>query len=192
MKKRNLLIATLIMFALVVTGFTFAYWAGSLTGDVKTDNVTIEVGEGKDVTTLVDLGTLPSAANKVLVPEDRIANSVAPEAGKTLVEEIVLTYTVLWKEANPTQDDITRELEVSVEDVKIDGSTTNAGLVNIIIEIDEVETETADIKLNGDSLTVKVTITLTEPSTEEIYDLVAGKNITFTLVFGVLPETVTP
>lgn len=44
MKRRNLLVATLIMFALVVTGMTFAYWADRILPSFKEDSLKISIG----------------------------------------------------------------------------------------------------------------------------------------------------
>lgn len=192
MKRKNLLVATLIMFALVVTGLTFAYWAGNLTGNYKDDSVVIQVGTGKDVTTSVDLGTVPSAADFVLVPVGRVDVS-NPVTGKTLTDEIQLVYTVIWNEdidtGNLSQvngEDITGVLTASVvsESVKIDDSTTHADLVDISFSY---AGSSQAISLEG-NLVVTVTIKLIEPTTEAIYNLVAGKNITFDLRFTVVPD----
>ena len=192
MKRKNLLVATLIMFALVVTGVTFAYWAGSLTGNHKDDSVIIQVGTGKDVTTSVDLGTVPSAADFVLVPAGRV-DVGNPVTGKTLKDEIQLVYTVTWNEdidtGNSSQvndEAITGVLTASVvsESVKIDGSTTHADLVDISFSY---AGSSQAISLEG-SLVVTLTIKLIEPTTEAIYNLVAGKNITFDLSFTVVPK----
>ena len=70
------------------------------------------------------------------------------------------------------------------ESVKIDDSTTHADLVDISFSY---AGSSQAISLEG-SLVVTVTIKLIEPTTEAIYNLVAGKNITFDLSFTVVPK----
>ena len=72
---------------------------------------------------------------------------------------------------------------MSASNVLIDGDSTHAGLVNIDINI-----STINIVVNGDSVTVTIIVTLTEPSNQSEYEAIAGKNITFDLLFSIDPN----
>lgn len=200
MKKRNLLVATLIMFALVVSGLTFAWWAGSLTSSYVEDDVTIEVGTGKDVTTEVSLNKNPQTEG-TLVPVGRADES----SSSNPVEAVYLEYKVKWiEEDGGTQTSgnhsQTGKLTITTSDIQINELATHKDLVNIsvvvMVDDEEVLTDITGTKeytlLNlefNEEITIKIKVTLTEPSTQAIYNLVAGKNITFDIKFAVEPET---
>ncbi len=88
MKSRKLVVGLLVMLAVAMSTLTFAYWAGSISGDSDVANESITIGTGKDVTTSVSLGS--SATSGVLVPSGRAADSNEANA----VESYVITYTV--------------------------------------------------------------------------------------------------
>lgn len=182
-KKHLIFIFALAFLALVtLVGGVWAYWAGTVNAKTnEKDNYTVEIGEGKTVETEINLSD--NFGNYVLVPAGRsgVSNSVP-----NLTEQITFNLTVVWKEKlglNQTTG-VKGNGQVSVADVKIGGSTDNAGLVNVSFSESNFE-----IDLKGDTQKViQVTVTLTEPGSAAIYEAIKGKNITFKLVVNVVPQ----
>lgn len=160
MKNKNKSAAVLAALALFsgasLASTTYAWWN---TLQVAKDE-TVLLGEGVAVT--VDAVV---TADKALVPAGHLTNST------TQTELVVLTYDVAFDK------DVTEtfSLDVDISDVEIDGATTYAGLVNFNID--------APATVDNDGTVVTIEITLTEPSTEEIYNAIANKEITFTITF---------
>ena len=182
--KKHLIFIFVLAFIAVVTlvGGVWAYWAGAVSGKTnEKDNYTVEIGEGKTVETEINLSD--NFGNYVLVPAGRsgVSNSVP-----NLTEQITFNLTVVWKEKlglNQTTG-VKGNGQVSVADVKIGGSTDNAGLVNVSFSETNFE-----IDLKGDTQKViQVTVTLTEPGSAAVYEAIKGKNITFKLVVNVVPQ----
>lgn len=181
-KNKFYIILSLIFIMILVTIPTYAYWAGLLKGaDTNVTDPEVEIGEGAEVKTKIDLGTHPSSADKVLVPEGRINHSKTPDAGKTLVDEIVLIYNVVWEEdgENGSHNGYTGTLKITISNIKIGGDATHAELVQIVPSF------VSNIQLGGSATKVTLTITLIEPGTKEIYDAIINKTITFDITFEV-------
>lgn len=159
--KKNKRLITLLLPLLLLSGVStvtgvYAYW-NMLT---KTQEETVQLGEGVAVTVDVDL-----IQDKALVPAGRLVNS------DTQTEKVTLTYNVGF-------DGVVTEtfiLSVVESDVMIGGDDTYADLVNIDI--------TAPDTVDNAGGTVTVEVTLDEPADEATYIAVAGKDITFTLTF---------
>ena len=95
--------------------------------------------------------------------------------GKSLnayqIEQVELSYSVI-------KENLVVPFSVEILDKKLGDGTTHADLVNInVVDAPETITNTA--------VTFNVIITLTEPSTIDIYNEVINKDITFKLVFTV-------
>ena len=153
------LIAVLAM-VIVLGGSTMAFaWWDDLQ---KTQNETLTIGEG---VTLEVAAVATAPVGKVLVPAGVVlkANDVT---------SIVLTYNVKLDLAAVAA----LNLAVSSSNVQINGSATNAGLVNIVIS-------PATTTVNATNVLITVTITLTAPATVEIYNAIINQPITFTLTF---------
>ncbi|MCD4827408.1 MAG: hypothetical protein K8Q99_06515 [Acholeplasmataceae bacterium] len=175
MKQRKLVIGLLVMLAVAVSGFTFAFWAGSLSGDDVVASNSVTIGTGEAVTTEVTFGASQGAGT--LVPSGRADDSVAGA-----VESVVFSFVVTWAEAaNGSYNGNVGTLASVVSNVQINGATTNAGLVNPVVGGDTT------VVLNGATATVTVTVTLTEPATQEIYNAIVGQAITFDVTFTVTP-----
>lgn len=68
MKRRKSLLVLIIMVALVVTGFTYAYWAGVIqVSNQAGQDENVSVAEGKDVLTNASFETA-SKTTGLLVP----------------------------------------------------------------------------------------------------------------------------
>jgi hypothetical protein len=177
MKQRKLVIGLLVILAVAVSGFTFAFWAGSLSGDDAVESNTVTIGTGEAVTTQVTLGA--SQDTGVLVPAGRADDSVEGNA----VEVVVFSFVVDWNDtvSNDSFDGDLGSIGVVVDNIEINGSTTNAGLVNTLVG------GATEVELNGATATVTVTVTLTEPADQATYNAVAGQPITFDVTITVTP-----
>lgn len=157
MKKRMLAIL-LVLFLLGGSAVAYGYWDNL---SQEQNNVTLTVGEG--VTLEVAVGD-QMGANDVLVPAGVVlkANDVT---------SVALTYNVNLDQAVLSNLNLT----VTASNVQINGSTTNAGLVNISVD--------APATINSSTVVVTVTVTLTEPADAATYAAVYGQDITFDLDF---------
>ena len=153
---RTSLVVALILALIGLTASSFAYWDRLTTEDK--DN-TVIIGEGAELKVTKNV-TVTGA----LIPKTAVL-------GVGEVYEVVLEYDVkLSKEA---QEDLVLNVEAS--NVLIGGDDTYSDLVNIEI--------TGDLFVNASGTKITVTVTLTEPTTSEIYEAIYGKTITFDLTF---------
>jgi len=191
MRQRKLVIGLLVMLALVVSSFTYAYWASTVTGNENTATGTVNIGAGNTAATNVAVGNQTGAGT--LVPAGRAA--VSPGSP---VEFVVLQFSVTWTSAETGLATGTVGTLAAVDSaILIDSVATHAGLVGITIRIGAGFDENGDptgtvnnaIIVDGAAVIVYVKVTLTEPSTPAIYAAVATKPITFTMTFT---TTVTP
>ena len=154
---KKLAIIAVALFAFGGTVSAYAWWDTLQ----ETQSETLTVGEGTDLVVAVN-ATAP--VGKVLVPNGVVM-------GVNDVDSIVLTYDVnLSKEAASALN-----LTVVASNIQIGGTTTNASLVTVAI----APTTT----VNNGVVLVTVTVTLTEPATELVYNAVVNQPITFDLTF---------
>jgi hypothetical protein len=181
MKQRKLVIGLLVMLAVAVSGFTFAFWAGSISvTQADVESMSITIGEGEAVTTSVTIGG--GANTSLLVPAGRVNDSVDPGNASDSIE---LSFTVTWAGTdNATYNGNVGTLAAAVSNVLIGGSATNAGLVGTVVGGD------ATVVYNDADATVTVTVTLTEPTTQAVYNAIIGQAITFDVTFTVTPGAV--
>lgn len=155
---KKLTVALLALVALGGTVGAFSYWDTL----AKTEAETLTVGEG---TELVVAAVAEAPAGKVLVP-----SGVVLKAND--LESITLTYNVNLNQTSVAD----LNLAVVASNIEINGSTANAGLVNIAIT-------TAAPTVNNSTVLVTVVVTLTEPTTEAEYLAIINQAITFDLTF---------
>ncbi len=169
MKQRKLVIGLLIILAVAVSGFTFAFWSNiSLTDTVATNTVTI--GEGRQASVTALLG---SAGTGTLVPSGEVSNSIS--AGAT--ETVTFTFNVEW-------DDNAFVLGSSTLDIVVN-NVSNA-TVEAYLNFDI----TAPGTLTEGSAAALVTIVITmDPPTETDYPNVINVPVTFDVVFTVSSPT---
>lgn len=153
------LFAVLVV-ALLLSGtvLAFAYWDNL----EQEQSEIIEIGNG---VTLQVAAVAVVPAGKVLVP-----NGVVMKAND--VDEVVLTYNVKLDEAALADLD----LSVVASNILIGGSAVNAGLVNVDIVL-------ASPTVNSTNVLVTVTVTLNQPATVGVYDVIKNQDITFDLTF---------
>jgi len=158
MLKKKLLAVLIVTLLLGGTAVAFSYW----------DNLQQEQAEqltiGNGVTLEVDAVAV-APVGKVLVPA-----GVVMKAND--VNSIVLTYNVKLDEAALTA----LNLAVAASNIEIGGSAVNADLVNVNISL-------ASTTVNATDVLVTVTVTLDQPGTVAVYDVIRNQAITFDLTF---------
>ena len=93
-KSKALIILNIILLMALFTIPVYAYWANTYKDAEKSDSETIEIGEGQEVTTIIELNK--TVVGGKLVPSGRAVAA----AGQ--VEEVVLTFDVLWTDTDKT------------------------------------------------------------------------------------------
>lgn len=173
-KTKKRLGVLLLIFGFILSAITFAYWtSGVVNPGVDTETGIILIGQGKEVSTTIDLSKV-LADDKVLVPTGRIAQSEAV-AGKTLVESVVFTLKVKWEsDVTNAAQGTNGTLNVTLEDKNIGGSANAEinGHVNV-----SFAGAGLTIVADGDEVEITVTVTLTEPATKALYDSIYNQNI---------------
>ena len=184
MKKRNLVIGLLIMLSVIVSGFTFAFWAAGLDGtNSRLESNTINIGTAMNASTSLALG-VGDTGSKNLVPANRANNSVGGLDANT--ESITIVFTVAWNEVVEAGEQANYSgskgnLVVTIENKEIGGSTTHADFVIIALP------NTVEITEGATAITISIKVTLLEPETQEIYEAIINQIISFDVVFTVTP-----
>lgn len=189
-RKRRKFIIILLLFAVVgvISGGMYSYWAGSIqnpTSILKSDT-NILIGEGKNVDTVLNLTDTLNDANKVLVPTGKIAASKVL-TGKQNVDSFTYTYNVKWKEVVAaggtsvlTGANEKRKLKVTATPKITGAAAGNYSLINVEI----VPSPLPELTINSaNSTEVKIKVTLSEPSSKEVYDDIINKPINIDLKF---------
>lgn len=172
-----------------LAGAGYAYWAVSVNNPDPTDkDYLITVGKGEAIDTMLKIDL--TEENGILVPATRY------EEDNGNVDKVVYTFEVDWKEID---GDFAKghdgELTVTVHDIEIGKDDQFAedefDLVVITIKIGEQTsntTLTTNIKLDTNTVTVVVTVTLNEPANRTEYLSIAEKDIRFSVLFSVDAE----
>jgi hypothetical protein len=182
MRSKNLVVALLVVLALAVSGFTYAYWASVV--NAPTNGVsegTIQVGSGDPVTTSVTVTDVDVTGGN-LVP--------ATFAGSGEVESVPLSFTVAWNadalvDASLTGSTSTATLTVTPVVTVMDGLTDVTASVGSLVVVTADVLNASSITLGASAITISYTVTLTEPSTVALYNLIAGSVITIEFTFVV-------
>lgn len=188
MKKRNLVIGLLIMLSVIVSGFTFAFWHGTIDLN-ETESTSITIGSGREVLVTADL----AAFNVSLVPVGKEDLSNENNAASS----VVLTYTLNYEDTAEYASATT--FTTVLNNISLNGMTAERidFLFNIVITIDgnnynvtydtvnAVWLNTASGNITKDAAeTITITVTFAnEPADADEYDLVATKALTFDVVF---------
>jgi hypothetical protein len=93
MRQRKLVIGLLIMVALVVSTFTFAFWGATADWDETIASGNVVIGTAREVTVTAE-AVLPQP-DQVLVPVNRVNDSNENNA----VSTITLTFEVDWQDS---------------------------------------------------------------------------------------------
>lgn len=165
MKQRKLVIGLLVMLAVAVSGFTFAYWSSgvSVTGPAI-ESGTITIGEGDAVTTTV------------------VVTGEAEDVDLEPTQSQELVYLVNWSGSGA--DGAIGTLAVSDLAYSVaPGTLTHAQLDAMF---DFVVTSGDGAITAGTPQNVTITITFTnEPATKAIYDEIAAGTLSVQFTFTV-------
>lgn len=179
-KQRKLVVGFLLLLALVVSGFTYAYWAGIINApkDLVVDNNHVNIGVGKDVQTVITASA--QAGTKELVPTKHIVNSGD--------DTETLTFSVTWAGTGSNALDAigtTGTLSAEISNIRINEQEINAdGLGGIMFEITPQPSTSITA---GTPLDFTVTVVFArEPKDLETYNKVVNKAVTFTVTFTVV------
>lgn len=174
-KQRKLVVGFLLLLALVVSGFTYAYWAGGIIAptDLAVNGNSVKIGEGEDVVTTITASVQTS--EKGLVPTAHVVNPGD--------DTETLTFNVTW--AGDGATGATGTLSAVITNIKIDGQEINEdGLEGIMFEITPQSNATITA---GTALDFTVTVVFArEPKDLETYNKVVNKAVTFTVTFTVV------
>ncbi len=176
MKQRKLVVGLLVMLAVAVSTFTFAYW-NSIDLDSEVASNTVTIGQGRTATVVASLDSQDSGT---LVPSGFAASSVSANP----VEEIVFTFLVDW--SDDLYDLGSADLNVLIDNVS---NATAATYLNFEIKVgaaaytESSNLDTVDALTEGTQLTILVKVTLDEPADQTDYDAIKNAAITFDVTF---------
>ncbi|MFA7561744.1 MAG: hypothetical protein WCY80_06555 [Candidatus Izemoplasmatales bacterium] len=173
LKRKNLVLVLLVLFALAVSGTTYAYWASEVNGtedSVVDDNVTI--GTGEAIT--IDVTVADTTDNSLLL----IPSTVTPKTGET--NSITVSYTVTWKNDDLLDGVADQTVSALVENIAVNGVANPYNLISVEADVNNPTT----IGLN-ETVTFNFVVTMDEPLNVTQYNAVAGLPITFNITFTV-------
>ena len=189
MKKRNLVIGLLIMLSVIVSGFTFAFWQGTIDLN-ETESTSITIGSGREVLVTADLA---AAFDVSLVPvgKENLSNE------NNAASSVVLTYTLKYEDTAKYASETT--FTTVLNSISLNGMDAERidFLFNIVINIDGIDYNVTYDAVNAVWLnpahgnitkdvpeTITITVTFAnEPANALEYDLVATEALTFDVVF---------
>jgi hypothetical protein len=186
MKQRKLVIGLLVMLAVLASGFTYAFWAGSVGAPAEgSDSVIVNIGEGNAVTTIFALSAETVSAGTDLVP-----TGMANDAGE--VTSFTISFDVAWNNQALSGSSLTGSVTTgtlnfsNVVTVKDDSGdvVTVSGAAALVVVTPNVANPTT-ITLNATAVTLSVTITLTEPINVAQYNDIVNGTITLAFTFNV-------
>lgn len=154
---KKLVFALLVVALFGGSALAFAWWDQLETSQ---DDVTISVGRGVTISVNLDEQTTGN-----LVP-----SGVVLKTGDVTAVDVEFTVSL---DSSDLIDALL--LNVSVDNILIDGVDTHAGLVNVAISNPGT--------IQNTSVEVVITVTLSMPSDQATYDAIANKAITFDVTF---------
>lgn len=175
MNKRGLVIGLLVMLAVITSGFTYAFWANSVTGNSETVGGSVQIGSGEDVTVEVSIGA-QGGSTLLLVPTGFVADV------ETQDDEIVISFVVTWVDDAALEGIDDADVSVLIDNIKVNDVANPYTLISVVEQAGNPTT----ISLNG-TATFYFVVTMGVPANQTQYDAVAGLGITFDLTFTVTP-----
>ncbi|MCF7930396.1 MAG: hypothetical protein K9L02_02675 [Acholeplasmataceae bacterium] len=170
MRQKKLVIGLLVMLALVVSSFTYAYWSSVDLNDTAT-GASVTIGEGRTATVTA---ALTASGSGTLVPTGEVGNSVSSSP----VTSLVYTFTVDWDDNAYTG--LGGTVAISAGNVS---NATAAGLLNFAFS-----PVSGSAITEGTQLEVTVTVTLTAPANVTDYNAIINDAVTFDITFTVTPN----
>ncbi len=170
MRQKKLVIGLLVMLALVVSSFTYAYWSSVDLNDTVA-STTVTIGEGRTATVTA---ALTASGSGTLVPSGEVANSVSTSP----VTSLQYTFTVDWADNGYTG--LGGTVAIVVDNVS---NATADSLLNFAIS-----PVTGSAITEGTQLVVTITVTLTAPANVTEYNAIINEAVTFDVTFTVTPS----
>ncbi len=171
LKRRNVVLVLLVLFALAVSGTTYAYWASSVNGVEETVNNEIIIGEGDAVTVSVDI-TDPETHSDKLVP-----TTVTPGTGET--NSVVVSYSVVWNNDDLLDGVADQAISATVSNILVGGVANPYSLITVTPGANPTTIGM------GDTVVFTFTVTMAEPADVFEYNAVANQTITFDITFDI-------
>lgn len=178
MKQRKLVLGLLIMLAVAVSGFTFAYWASGVGG--ATSNI---------ASNQLKIGTAGAVSTTLNVPTAQTNNvGMVPTTHKTGTEDTVeFTFSFTWTATGTNSADgvgkssTLKLASYTFADI-VNGTTVTGTELDVMFDV-----TAADVSITeGVAVDMVVTVVFAlEPGTKVIYDAIAGQNLMLTLNFTV-------
>jgi len=175
MNKRGLVIGLLVMLAVITSGFTYAFWANSVTGNSAVVGGSVQIGSGEDVTVAVEIGT-QGGSTLQLVPTGFV------EDVETQDDEIIISFVVTWVDDAALDGIEDADVSVLINNIKVNNVENPYTLISVVEQAENPTT----ISLGG-TATFYFVVTMGEPANQTEYTAVAGLGITFDLTFTVTP-----
>ncbi|PKK88788.1 MAG: hypothetical protein CVV62_01765 [Tenericutes bacterium HGW-Tenericutes-7] len=173
LKRRNVVLVLLVLFALAVSGTTYAYWASSVNGVQETVNNEINIGQGDAVTINVDI-TDPQTFTDKLVP-----NTPEVTAGAGETKSIVVSYSVTWNNDALLDGVADQAISAVVSNIQVGGVANPYSLITVT-----PGSNPTTIGM-GDTVVFTFTVTMAEPGNVTEYNAVANQAITFDITFDI-------
>ncbi len=171
MRQRKLVIGLLVMLALVVSSFTYAYWASGVTGNTDDATASVTIGAGNAVTTTVSVADL-GLISGTLVP-------TGYENNPTTVDRVEMTFNVNWNGTGA---------EGAIGTLAVTNVFSMTGLsqaqLDAMFSFEIVSGSGSITAGTAQNVTVRV-IFANEPASKAIYDLVASGTLNLTVTFTV-------
>ena len=170
MKQRKLVIGLLVILAVAVSGFTFAFWASGITGNQDVESNNIQIGTGETVTTTVVVsGSASSTLDLVPVGRD--------DAGVTSVSSINFTFDVEWAGASNATDAAGATGTLNITPVLSGAGASELALFTVTAASTQSVTY-------GSTTPVSITVEFTnEPADSAQYDLIANALLNLQVTF---------
>lgn len=172
MRQKKLVIGLLVMLAVLVSGFTYAYWAAGIAADSDTGVETITIGTGETVSSTVGIGSAVIGSGTLVPTGFAVGGDVT---------SVTLTWTVAWASTGLDASGLSSTLSVVLDSVENPSSADVSALFNVSLNNAGSYTIISD----GATVTVIATITMNEPASQAVYNTVAGLAIDFTFTFTV-------
>ena len=172
--SKKYVVGLLVLFAVIATSATFAFWASGITGDDSTESINVSIGQGDVVSTTVTLNVTDQG--RTLVP-------AGFEDESTTYNTTTFTFDVNWDGDADGIEGVEGTLTVTIEDLTL-GTLLDAeeieGMFTITI------TPTSATITEGETLEVTVTVFFeNEPADQAMYDQVANGSLEIELKFSV-------
>lgn len=173
-KKLLLALTLIIISALAATSISYAFWLSSVKPpNDKDDSISVTIGNGTEATTTITLGSKTGLG------------TLNPGSDNKLT----ITVPVKWTTDNTDATGYTGTLSVVVDtaegkSIKIGDDDTYKDLIVVTPDTPK------NITINDTNFVdVTITVSLTEPENQTIYDAIKGKTVTIPLIFKVTSPT---